>query len=397
MSQNISDAELERYLRRRDPLSSEYAALGREEPSAELDALVLARAREALDEDAGSVNWRRRRWPAFTALAATVVLSFAIITRITIDSDQAMFAPTAPSQAPAASPEPGSVASPDAGLASQPAAVAAPYGSLEAAAPATSARDARIGNVAGASEPLLLKRQNAEGFAPPADLARSDTSGSDTSAIKAGVQAGAAQDMAAQADADARTNGAAASSAERVADEGSPSVFQTYEALRAEQRAREREQAAAEEVASPAVTVTGSRILTERVRARPSNPQKAVEAKVAPARFEASASTPAAPAALAPAAQDLQRDPMEWLKEIQELRTAGRNEEADRELALFRSVYPQIRAVYEVDGAAMDAGAAAKGDGAAAKGEGAATKGDGAAAESEGSGARSAAPRPPTK
>ncbi len=382
VSQNVSDAELERYLRRRDPLSSEYAALGREDPSPELDALVLARARAALDEDGGTVNWRRRRWPAFSALAATVVLSFAIITRITLDGDQNTFATSPaspPAQAALPAPASTSVQSEETVAAPQSAgpAATAPVTSqaassdrraLESVAPATKAFDGQVGSVAGANEQLLMKRQSVKGFARGADLARSGTA-----------------NTAAGTNDTSSTGPAPADSAERLADEGSPSVFQTYDALRAEQRERESEQAARKNSDAPAasaepptaLSVSGTRVRDNARAYSPSPKKAAAEAKVAPTSYEAAAEQPeiGAPASVAPGAVAQQRDPMEWLKEIQELRAAGRNEEADHELALFRSVYPQIRAVYEVDGAARKADVPARSDGVA----------------------ESTAPRPPTK
>ena len=84
VNEHVSDLELERFLRRRDRLSQDYAALGDEGPPAELDARVLEQARRAAEEDTGHPFWRRANWPRITALAATVVLSFALVVRLAI-------------------------------------------------------------------------------------------------------------------------------------------------------------------------------------------------------------------------------------------------------------------------------------------------------------------------
>ena len=63
VNEHVSDLELERFLRRRDRLSQDYAALGDEGPPAELDARVLEQARRAAEEDTGHPFWRRANWP----------------------------------------------------------------------------------------------------------------------------------------------------------------------------------------------------------------------------------------------------------------------------------------------------------------------------------------------
>ncbi len=81
------DRELERYLKRGDVLSRAYAELRSERPSPALDQAVLARARDALDGQPRSQADHPRRWPAITALAATVLLSFALVMRLALEPD----------------------------------------------------------------------------------------------------------------------------------------------------------------------------------------------------------------------------------------------------------------------------------------------------------------------
>ena len=82
------DQALEQYLRRSSPLSRAYRELGQERPSPALDQAVIAAARSAMAERGSQ---RRRvpwRWPAITALAATVVLSFALVMRLALEPAQ---------------------------------------------------------------------------------------------------------------------------------------------------------------------------------------------------------------------------------------------------------------------------------------------------------------------
>lgn len=89
------DRELERYLQRGDALSRAYAALKSERPSPALDQAVLARARDALQGRSRAL--RHRRWPALTALAATVLVSFALVMRIALEPDSRPEQSAAPS------------------------------------------------------------------------------------------------------------------------------------------------------------------------------------------------------------------------------------------------------------------------------------------------------------
>ncbi len=77
------EQSLEQYLQRSGPLSRAYLEMGNERPSASLDAAVISEARAAI------VHRRTRtqqwRWAGLTALAATVLLSFALVMRIALE------------------------------------------------------------------------------------------------------------------------------------------------------------------------------------------------------------------------------------------------------------------------------------------------------------------------
>jgi hypothetical protein len=73
------DRELDDFLARRSPLHRRLADRDHAEPSADLDRLVLDRAREAIDVRSHTPLYRAPRWALPVALAATVVLAFAIV------------------------------------------------------------------------------------------------------------------------------------------------------------------------------------------------------------------------------------------------------------------------------------------------------------------------------
>jgi hypothetical protein len=103
------DRELERYLRRQDPLSRAYMELEAGSPSHALDQAVMQRAREALHSQRPTRHARLHGWAALGAIAATVLLSFALIMKVVLEPemqrDRGTIAP-----APAAQPEDGGTA-----------------------------------------------------------------------------------------------------------------------------------------------------------------------------------------------------------------------------------------------------------------------------------------------
>ena len=80
MSTPDRDEELETFLERRSVLPRDLAEQERAEPPVELDRIVLAKARAAIDPARKPV--RSTRWMVPVALAATLVLSLGIVLRI---------------------------------------------------------------------------------------------------------------------------------------------------------------------------------------------------------------------------------------------------------------------------------------------------------------------------
>ncbi|MGH8308557.1 MAG: hypothetical protein ACRETX_02045, partial [Steroidobacteraceae bacterium] len=82
MTQPERDAELEAWLRHSSSLHDQLARLDRAEPPEELDRIVLDRAREAIHAPRSVAPLRQLRWAVPVALAATLVLSFAVFLHV---------------------------------------------------------------------------------------------------------------------------------------------------------------------------------------------------------------------------------------------------------------------------------------------------------------------------
>lgn len=97
------EQSLERYLQRSDSLSRAYQEMGDERPSASLDLAVISEARSAIAEQP-QPRRSQWRWAGITALAATVLLAFAVVMRIALEPQPA--APAATTEGQRANPEP---------------------------------------------------------------------------------------------------------------------------------------------------------------------------------------------------------------------------------------------------------------------------------------------------
>jgi hypothetical protein len=77
-----NDPEFEAFLQRRSPIYRRLADFDNAEPAAELDRLVLNRAREALDSPAQPPIFRTPRWAIPVGLAATILIAFSVVLNI---------------------------------------------------------------------------------------------------------------------------------------------------------------------------------------------------------------------------------------------------------------------------------------------------------------------------
>lgn len=87
MSQSEHDKELEAFLQRRERFSQRLAALDQEEPPPELDRIVLARAREAIQLSQPTPMFRPTRWALPASLAAGLVLSFVVVLSLRLSTE----------------------------------------------------------------------------------------------------------------------------------------------------------------------------------------------------------------------------------------------------------------------------------------------------------------------
>lgn len=282
MNENVSDVDLERFLRRRDRISREYQALGSEQPAPALDARVLEEARAALAHDASASGWRRRRWPTMLALAATVLLSFTLILRIALETDQ-------PVPVPSSTPMP------------------------EAQLPRNS-----VGQEAAADQPAAAPSEAAS------PLPRAQ--------IEAEIRAAAERSTLADppsAAVETRANSRARAEAKR-SDASAPPPPQAGLMKKEESMRTERAfEAASPEFAEP-----------------PQAPRPEADAKLdnasqtTAARARAPLARQRVMAGTADKA-DRVREPEAWLEEIERLRAAGRFEEANLEMQRFVETYPR--------------------------------------------------------
>jgi hypothetical protein len=96
MSTRERDEELEAYLERRTQLQRRLDELDDLEPPAELDHLVLTRAREALETPQSLPLFRGTRWALPFTLTATLVLTVAVVASLRAVHDGRTPAASAP-------------------------------------------------------------------------------------------------------------------------------------------------------------------------------------------------------------------------------------------------------------------------------------------------------------
>lgn len=282
------DSDLERYLRRRDDLSLAYSSLRTETPGAAVDEAVLELARSALEHSSRRRGAWRSRWPALAALAATVVLSVGLVMRVGIENEPALQAPAVVEAAPETIPQAGDEVS---------------FLRRDSAAPASPANAPKAPTVTEESD------------ASRANESLTSTRRTSPAAKQVRSPAGTVAPLAAP-------DAPIASTPERSND-----TSRAFHAITSRQETLSREQT--------------THPVAESAQPRPS---EARDKAVSGAGLEgmSTATSGAArepPAAAAPPVKSI--PPEEWLARIEQLRQAGRNEEADRELERFNASYPE--------------------------------------------------------
>lgn len=290
------DPEFEAFLKRRSPMHRRLSELDRAEidmtePSAETDRLVLNRARDAIGAPAREPMYRASRWAMPLGLAATILIAFTVL--LNIDHRNA------PAEALVAT-------------SAKPVAAAAP---LAESAPADLAAQAQTAPPAAApSAPALAKSAATE-------IAESSTN-------ERKLAESASLTMAAAPVADA---------AERREQTESLALADSA-AAEAESDLDTATSAAAGEAAGAGASGSGGLYSFRSDRAAASNSAPSAGPPLSASRTALPSSyTPPPPT---PALATARANPEAWLREINRLRAAGKNEEADRELAAFREAYP---------------------------------------------------------
>lgn len=303
MTGSDDDRELEDFLGRRSALHRRLAERDRDrsEPPQELDRLVLNKAREAIEVPGHAPIHRAPRWALPVSLAATVVLALAVV--LNFARTQQGGYPVAASASPAAN------------------AVPADTEALRLAPPPVT------------GQKLAKERVDAFAAEPDALVAEARPEKPDES------DAVMARDMRL----------ADASKAPLVANNAAPKLETqaVREAMRSSAPGRAKARANGTVQMPPiveavseteTVSVTGTR--RELSAMASASPMTSIDTDAA---AQAASELPAAapPPEATPLSQEAKRaDPQAWRREIERLRAAGKNAEADREIAEFRKAFP---------------------------------------------------------
>jgi hypothetical protein len=99
MSDSQHDDEFEAYLKRRPPFHKGIKPPDRLEPPAELDRIIIGNARKAIQGATPVPVYRAPRWALPVGLAATIVISLAVVLELGLRTHQAAPAPAPSPQA----------------------------------------------------------------------------------------------------------------------------------------------------------------------------------------------------------------------------------------------------------------------------------------------------------
>ncbi len=335
MSTPREEQDFEAFLERNSALSRRYHTEASEQPSAEVDAAILAAARREVGSRPQPVKRWRPSWQVPVSLAAVVVLGVGIALRVA-QHEEKVAQPRLAEQRTAA---PSSV-EPDRGVAQEPAPAAVTEGATDKIAAAEAekrAQDAAPQPAAAAARPGAavsspIKRKG-EAAGPPSERGRL----ADRAAERDEAQPHAPLELAQReseaiaggkiraaepARAEAASTGAADASAPAA---GAPEVLP-----------RSRADAALEAKRSAASEAAGAGPMLS-APAPPAAAAKSVE----PADSAPPSAAPAAPPKEAGSADEPGLD--QWVKRIVELRKAGRDKDADAEIRKFKARYPDYR------------------------------------------------------
>jgi hypothetical protein len=296
MSTPDRDEEFEAFLARRSLLPRALAEHEDAEPRPEVDRSVLYEAQAAVNAAPARKSFRKNRWPVPVALAATVLISLAIVVQL---------------QRPA----------PDT------------FAFSRGAQPGSTQQRQAFEPGVPAVQPDLAPEPESDGAEfsdSPERFAKASAPAESRALIASANQMRPTAEERADeaADVDASADAAVASRREAVA--ASPPTPSPAPVLADAARARDNAAAEADRAATNSVAATEARGTTDSVAEA-----KARSATDSVATAEAE-NGKAAPAAAASA----ERDPKAWLERIAKLRAEGKRAQADREFKAFVKRYP---------------------------------------------------------
>jgi hypothetical protein len=292
VSDSEQDDEFEAYLKRRIPVDKGVGPIDPLEPPPELDRLVIGKARKAIQSPTSLSLYRAPKWALPVGLAATILLSFAILLDLGVrakrndaslqaTAGRSLDAPAAPAPLPKADPH----------LAASTAVAAPP--------PVTPAANA----------PMTAVDQEVSADSTRTRLAKAE---------KAAKRARPEQEMANRASVEDITVTAQRKTAEYASEAAPRSAPPRTDAV----------QATAPAAGLPAAPPTGQSTAGD------------------PANEAAASSTVSSvgPADSKGETKAVSSDPAAWLTRIEKLRATGQTAEAEREMKRFRAAYPDYPA-----------------------------------------------------
>jgi hypothetical protein len=325
MTSPDSDSDFEDFLARRSPLHRRLAEGDGHEPSAELDRIVLAKAREAIKRPSDTAVYRSPQWALPVGLAASVLLIFAVVLNFArVPQQPGMAAAPTAATGPAAT----------AAISSERASIADEGESIEPLAEAKAEADAAPAAAVVNTDALLAKQD----AAPPAPALRAEQEAPPAAASVAGnLTAPALASIASRAKV-AATPATAPAMAQGAPLADAPVAAQSQLVAANDAEVAARDQPSRGDADNQTYTASAN----QSAAASPSMGALEETTVTGARRVRGSLKRPAASSAPAVVAAEKAKhpDPEAWLREIGELRVAGRDSEARRELEAFRKAYP---------------------------------------------------------
>jgi hypothetical protein len=354
-----SDNELDAFLARRSLIHRRFAEGDESEPPAELDRIVLAKARAAIKRPSDTPVYRSPQWAMPVGLAASLLLVFAVVLNFVHVSNQqpevtAALRTTAPQvstisdvrELPAETETAAPAAAPLADAKTEAYAPPPSAGARNDARLMKRAQSASAERPAKPASPALAQNESfrsrdermAGGAGPsatPVEVRKQEDLASGTAAAKrdeADAHRGALAGASIVSGTASTTTGTIPESAKAVSEANDSALLASSNEVKpapsdASARSEPSKDESKQTYTASTNAASGSTFEETTVTGAPRG------------RGGKRPAVPNAPAAIA-MEKAKHPNPDEWLREIGELRTSGRVEEANRQLEMFRRAYP---------------------------------------------------------